>query len=403
MRVDTATRMDPHAPRAGALPARAKTTAVGPPGTPATTTAGRPGASATSTTAVGSTTAPGEQASSDAYARGVAYVLLAALAFGMLGTLSNLAYRAGMSAPMFTVLRAGIGALTLAALIAVTRRPTVAVRRLPRPERVSLAIAIVANATLNLALFAAYGAMSVALVLAVYFTYPILVALASVALGRERFTPARVAGLVLATAGLALVLGSQAGPAVGVTAAGLAFALLAAGCQAAYLVVSRAGYTRVPSDQATMLILTGGVLLALPLALVAGPAGGAAAAGGAGGAAVAGDLLAAMGETLAGAFRWVANPTAWLAAILAGTVAAAAAKVWLLRGVRRIGGTRTAVLMLAEPLFGVVLAAVFLGQAVVPLEVAGGALVLAAALLVQRPAAGPAIADARPSPQTPGG
>jgi drug/metabolite transporter (DMT)-like permease len=130
----------------------------------------------------------------------------------MLGTLSNLAYRAGMSAPMFTVLRAGIGALTLAALIAVTRRPTVAVRRLPRPERVSLAIAIVANATLNLALFAAYGAMSVALVLAVYFTYPILVALASVALGRERFTPARVAGLVLATAGLALVLARRPAP-----------------------------------------------------------------------------------------------------------------------------------------------------------------------------------------------
>lgn len=353
--LDTSIHMDPQAPRAGALSARATTSAA-----------------------------------SDGYARGVAYVLLAALAFGMLGTLSNLAYRAGMSAPMFTVLRAGIGALTLAFLIAATRRPTVAVRRLPRAERVSLAIAIVANATLNLALFAAYGAMSVALVLAVYFTYPILVALASVALGRERFTPARVAGLILATAGLVLVLGSQAGPEVGVTAAGLAFALLAAACQATYLVVSRAGYTRVPSDQATMLILTGGVLLALPLALVAGPAG--AAADAAGRSASAGGLLAAVGELMAGAFGWVADPTAWIAAILAGTVAAAAAKVWLLRGVRRIGGTRTAVLMLAEPLFGVALAAIFLGQAVVPVEVAGGALVLVAALLVQRPAAGPAIA-----------
>jgi len=369
--------MDPHALRAGAPSARA------------TATAG---------TASAPIAAPREHATPDAYARGVVYVLLAALAFGMLGTLSNLAYRAGMSAPMFTVLRAGIGALTLAVLIAVTRRPTVTVRRLPRPERISLAIAIVANATLNLALFAAYGAMSVALVLAVYFTYPILVALASVALGRERFTPSRVAGLVLATAGLALVLGSQAGPTVGVTAAGLAFALLAASCQATYLVVSRAGYTRVPSDQATMLILIGGVLLALPLALVAGPAGSAAAASaGAGAAEGADDLLAAVATMLAGSFRWVADPTAWLAAILAGTVAAAAAKVWLLRGVRRIGGTRTAVLMLAEPLFGVVLAAIFLGQAVVPVEVAGGVLVLAAALLVQRPAAGPATAAVGPA------
>ncbi len=325
----------------------------------------------------------------DVYGRGVLYVLLAALSFGMLGTLSNLAYRAGMSAPMFTVLRAGIGALTLAAFIGVTRHPTVALRRLPRGERLSLGIAIVANATLNLALFAAYGAMSVALVLAVYFTYPILVAVGSVALGRERFTRARLAGLALATAGLALVLGSQAGPGAGLTVAGFAFAALAAACQATYLVVSRAGYTRVPSDQATMLILSGGVVLALPLALVAGP----------------GSAATDVGAIPAIAFQWLADPTAWLAAILAGTVAAAAAKVWLLRGVRRIGGTRTAVLMLAEPLFGVLLAAIFLGQSVVPAEIAGGALVLAAALLVQRPAPGPATrarrgADRPPSPST---
>ncbi len=308
------------------------------------------------------------------YPRGVAYVLAAALAFGTLGTLSNLAYRAGMSAPMFTVLRAGIGALTLAALIAVTGRATVSLARLPRAERVSLGIAILANATLNLALFAAYGAMSVVLVVAVYFTYPLLVNLASVAIGRERFTRARVVGLLLAGAGLALVLASQAGPGTTMSAAGLAFAGLAAACQATYLVVSRAGYTRVPSDQATMLILAGGVVLALPLALVAGPQG-----------------APADGVAVASAFAWIADPTAWIAALLAGTVAAAGAKVWLLRGVRRIGGTRTAVLMLAEPLFGVVLAAVFLGQGITPAEVAGGALVLLAALLVQRPAPGPAI------------
>jgi hypothetical protein len=140
-----------------------------------------------------------------------------------------------------------------------------------------------------------------------------------------------------------------------------------------------------------MLILTGGVLLALPLALVAGPPGAAASTGAATGA------LGSVLDALAGAFRWIGDPTAWAAAILAGTVAAAAAKVWLLRGVRRIGGTRTAVLMLAEPLFGVVLAAIFLGQAIVPVEVAGGALVLLAALLVQRPAAGPGSAAAGPA------
>ena len=301
---------------------------------------------------------PADDLLAGSYARGVLYVLGAALAFGMLGTLSNLAYHAGMTAPAFTALRAAIGAAVLFGYGAVRGR-AVHLRRIPRRQRVALAVAIAANATLNLALFAAYGAMSVVLVLAVYFSYPILVALASVALGRERFTPARVAGLVLAAAGLALVLGAQLGPGAGITAMGLVCAATAAACQATYLVVSRAGYPAIPSDRATALILTGGALLAGPLALM--PADGR------------------------DPFAWVASPVAWLAVLIAGTVGAAAAKVWLLRGLRRIGGTRTAVLMLGEPLSGVILAAFFLGQVITPTELVGGGLVLVAVLFVQRP------------------
>ncbi len=293
------------------------------------------------------------------YGRGVAFVIGAALAFGTLGTLSNVAYRAGMSPPAWTALRAAIGAAVLAVLVTRHGSPF-RLRRIPLRQRVALSVAIVANATLNLVLFAAYGTMSVVLVLAVYFAYPILVAAASVALGRERFTRARVVGLGLAVAGLVLVLAPQLAPGAGITVTGLICAAVAAACQAIYLVVSRAGYPEIPSDRATALILTGGALLAAPIAVLAsGPAG---------------------------PLAWVGSPGAWLAVVVGGTLGAAAAKVWLLRGVRRIGGTRTAVLMLGEPLFGVALAALFLGQAVTTPEVGGGLLILVAALLVQRPA-----------------
>ena len=298
------------------------------------------------------------------HARGVVYVLGAATAFGTLGTLSGLAYRTGMSAPTFTALRAAIGAAILAALVLSGRRDAIDLRRLTSHERVMLGLAIVANATLNLALFAAYGAMSVALVLAIYFTYPLLVACASVALGRERVTRSRVAGLCLATAGLALVVGSQVGPGARISALGLLFAAVTAICQATYLVASRAGYTRVPSDQATGIILTCGAAMAAVVAF------------GADGAAVIGP--------------WVGEPAAWAAVIVAGTLGAALAKVWLLRGVRRIGGTRTAVIMLGEPVVGVILAALVLGQDLTPLEILGGLAILAAAALVQRSAAGAA-------------
>jgi drug/metabolite transporter (DMT)-like permease len=294
------------------------------------------------------------------YTIGVLSVVVAAVSFGLLGTLSGLAYQGGMGSATFTAVRAFVGAAILALFVTSGREASVDVRRLGRREQVMLAAAVIANATLNLVLFAAYGVMSVAVVLAIYFTYPLLVALASVALGRERLTPTRVAGLVLALIGVALVLGGQIGPGAQVSLFGLACAAVAAVCQATYLVVSRSGYTRVPPAQATGLILAGGALLAGIVALGA-------------------DLPS--GHLLG----WVSSPQAWIGVLLAGSVGAALAKVCLLRGVRRIGGTRTAVLMLGEPVVGALAAALVLGQRLTPTAVAGGAAILVAASLVQRP------------------
>lgn len=296
-------------------------------------------------------------------ARGALVVIAAALAFSTLGSLSGVAYRSGMGSATFVTLRAVIGAGLLATFLLLRPGSHVSLRGLPRAEKTMLATAMLANATLNLALFAAYGQMAVALVLAVYFTYPMLVAVASVLIGRERFTPARSLGLVLATSGVALVLWDQLG-ASSLTPIGLVAALGAAACQACYLVVSRSGYTRVPAEQATALILGGGAVLAATVALLV-------------------DLPS--GRLLV----WVGDPAAWGAVAVAGVVGAAAAKVWLLRGVRLLGGTRTAVMMLLEPVAGALLAAVVLAQGLTVLEAVGGVIILLAALLVQRPAAGP--------------
>jgi drug/metabolite transporter (DMT)-like permease len=294
------------------------------------------------------------------YRSGVLYILGAAVSFGLLGTLSGLAYRGGMGPATFTALRATVGVVALLAFACSSQDARVDLRSLSRRERVMLGTAIVANASLNLVLFAAYGAMAVALVLAIYFTYPLLVAVASVALGRERFTRVRVAGLALAVAGVALVVGGQIGPDARPSFVGLALAGAAAVCQATYLVVSRSGYTRVPSRQATTLILTGGAILAGIVALVTDMP--------------AGRLLA-----------WAASPGAWAGILIAGTLGAALAKVWLLRGVRRIGGTRTAVLMLGEPLVGAAAAALVLGQQLTAPALVGGVAIVVAAALVQAP------------------
>jgi drug/metabolite transporter (DMT)-like permease len=303
--------------------------------------------------------------------RGAALVIAAALAFATLGSLSGIAYRAGMGSATFVTLRAVVGASLLSVLLLSRPGAHVALRRLPRAEKLMLGAAMVANATLNLALFAAYGQMAVALVLAVYFTYPMLVAGLSVLIGRERFTPARSMGLVLAAGGVALVLWGQVG-AAHLTGLGLAWALAAAACQAGYLVVSRAGFTQVPAEQATALMLGGGGALALAVALAV-------------------DLPA--GRLLG----WMTDPAAWGAVAVAGALGAAAAKVWLLRGVRLLGGTRTAVMMLIEPVAGVLLAAAVLGQQLTWLQGLGGVVILGAAMLVKRPAPGPAAPPTAPA------
>ncbi len=124
------------------------------------------------------------------YGTGVLYVLAAGVALGTLGPVSNVAYGAGMGSPTFAALRATVGALVLLALAGRDER-RVSLRSLSRREQALLAMTAGAQACLSLALFAAYGAMSVALVLAVYFSYPLLVCAASIALGRERLTPVR--------------------------------------------------------------------------------------------------------------------------------------------------------------------------------------------------------------------
>jgi drug/metabolite transporter (DMT)-like permease len=68
--------------------------------------------------------------------------------------------------------------------------------------------------------------------------------------------------------------------------------------------------------------------------------------------------------------------------------------VLFLAGLRAIGGTRAGILMLFEPLVGVTLAAILLGEALAPLQAVGGAAILVAALLVQRGSPGEAIEPA---------
>jgi drug/metabolite transporter (DMT)-like permease len=76
--------------------------------------------------------------------------------------------------------------------------------------------------------------------------------------------------------------------------------------------------------------------------------------------------------------------------------------VLFLTGIRWIGGVRTGILMLFEPVVGVALAAALLAEGLQPVQVLGGATILLAAFIVQRGTAphpdAPAVAPAPGGP-----
>jgi drug/metabolite transporter (DMT)-like permease len=70
--------------------------------------------------------------------------------------------------------------------------------------------------------------------------------------------------------------------------------------------------------------------------------------------------------------------------LFTGIFAAAIPSLGFLAGIRAIGGTRAGILMLFEPVVGVVLAAWLLGEALAPIQLAGALAILGAAVILQR-------------------
>jgi len=157
------------------------------------------------------------------------------------------------------------------------------------------------------------------------------------------------------------VLGPSATDSNGVDALGVLFALGAAACQTGYALVASRGFASVPTFQAATLLrgfsLLVYVLLLIPFLVLIGDA-----------------------DRLVGPLD---GREAWVLIVIAGVFSAALPTAGLVAGYRRVGPTRGAVLMLLEPLTGVLLAALWLAEQPTPIQLVGGILVLAGAAVVQ--------------------
>lgn len=296
------------------------------------------------------------------FAVGTASAVVAATLFAMLGPLARFGAENGVDGVAFTAWRAVMGIAFLGLLILV--RHTVgasvtALRGLSGRGRASLALAALMGMTINASIFTAFGLIPIALALMLFYTYPAGVVVIDVVLGRERLTVSRVIALLLSSAGVVLVLLGGIDPTAGFVfnPLGVVLGLCAAASQVVFVTVSRNGYRSVPADAATLMILVGSLVGASAIALLIGQT-----------------------EDLLRPFRSL-DPLPIL--LVAGVLAAGLSSLLFLTAIRKLGGTRTGILMLLEPVVGALLAGIWLGEALAPVQLVGGALVLVGALVLQ--------------------
>ena len=307
---------------------------------------------------------------------GAALILLAAACFGILGPISHYAEQGGVSSLTLVTWRAALGAASMVAFIAARRAAggagIVRLGAVPVRDRWFMAAASVANTVLNLAVFVAFLRIGITLSLLVFYLYPAFVALISVAWFGERLQLTRWAALVMSLAGMVLVV-AGAGELGQLDALGIGLAFVAALGQTFYVLAARHGFAHVPGSQAAALTMGGAFGLYLLVALLTGALG---------------DLGAPLRSSAA---LWPV--------LVAGIVGAGIPTVSYIAGIRRLGAPRAAILANFEPVVGVLLAAVLLGEQPTLVQLLGGALIIVAGVVLQlRPRAEIAEHEALPDP-----
>jgi drug/metabolite transporter (DMT)-like permease len=186
-------------------------------------------------------------------------VLLSAACFGAMAIFGKLAFAAGVPTDALVLLRFTAAALLLGLLLLV--RPSLRRHETTDPRPVLPAVLIALGlgafgyAVQASFYFAALERLDAPLVALVLYTFPVMVTIGAVLLGRERFTAARVAALVTATVGTVLVLAGAGG--LGFDTVGVLLAFGGAVTYTVYILVSDTVLHRLPPVVLTTLVMTG--------------------------------------------------------------------------------------------------------------------------------------------------
>jgi drug/metabolite transporter (DMT)-like permease len=278
---------------------------------------------------------------------GAVLCIASATAFGAMAVFGKLAYDEGATVGTLLAVRFTVAA-ALFWMLLLARGALGEVRALRRRDvRRGLALGACGYALQAGCYFAALERIDASLLALLLYTFPAMVAVAAVALGRERLDGRHVTALVLASGGLTLVVaGAGAGS---LDPLGTALGLSAAVVYSTYILVSDGIAGRVRAQVLATLVCSGAAVT-----LVIGSA--------------------LLGELRPGALTGAG--WGWLGCLA--VVSTVGAISLFFAGLERVGPTTAAILATVEPLVTVMLAFSVFGERLEPIQLLGGMLVLAA-------------------------
>jgi len=286
-------------------------------------------------------------------ATGTACVVASAVAFGAMAILARIAFASGVDTPTLLALRFAIAAAVMGAISIV--------RKVELPSgRTLVVVALLGAVGYGGQAFSFFTALTLApagVVALLLYLHPALVALLAAVFLRERLTAVKLVALALALAGTVLTIApalasNGLGGGAGVVL-GIGFAVAAAVFYSLYIIVGAWVGRRVAAFPVSTVVIASAAALFIVAALSRGP-------------------------------QWPQSPAGWLAVIAIALLSTVAAVTLYFTGLRRIGPTRASTLSTLEPLVTVTLAAIVLGEDIAPVQMAGGALILAAVVLLAR-------------------
>jgi drug/metabolite transporter (DMT)-like permease len=196
---------------------------------------------------------------------------------------------------------------------------------------------------------------------------PVFTAVIAVLIGADTLSPQKAVGVVLSFAGVVLVIAAGVGIELTGSPIGFALTVAAALCWATYTAFGARVLRRHSPLVLTTWATVGGTLVLAPIGI--------------------GQLLA---PGVLGPETAAQLPSIVFAVAFSGLLAAALANVVVFNAIRLLGPTRVMTLQSLVPAMAVVLAFLFLHEAIRPIQVVGGAIIVLGVALTRFASRGPA-------------